>query len=67
VPKIPSPPAAPEGNCYNDAAQVPDEKILSDLAGALDRSLPVPLGVQLRGLIEFGIALGELPAGRRLP
>jgi DNA-binding transcriptional regulator YhcF (GntR family) len=67
VTKIPSPSAAPEGNCYNAAAQISDEKILSDLAGALDRSLPVPLGVQLRGLIEFGIALGELPAGRRLP
>jgi len=25
------------------------------------------LGVQLRGLIEFGIALGELPSGVRLP
>lgn len=42
-------------------------RILSNLAGALDRTLPVPLGVQLRGLIEFGIALGELPAGQRLP
>ena len=37
------------------------------LAGALDRTLPVPLGTQLRGLIEFGIALGELPTGQRLP
>ena len=27
----------------------------------------MPLGTQLRGLIEFGIALGELPAGQRLP
>nr|WP_281409319.1 GntR family transcriptional regulator [Microvirga terricola] len=25
------------------------------------------MGIQLRGLIEFGIALGELPAGQRLP
>jgi DNA-binding transcriptional regulator YhcF (GntR family) len=41
--------------------------ILGQLAGSLDRSLPVPLGTQLRGLIEFGIALGELPAGQRLP
>ncbi|MBP6850141.1 MAG: GntR family transcriptional regulator [Rhodoferax sp.] len=41
--------------------------ILAQLAGSLDRSLPVPLGTQLRGLIEFGIALGELPAGQRLP
>ena len=43
------------------------ERILVGLAGSIDRSLPVPLGVQLRGLIEFGIALGELPAGVRLP
>src|SRR6185437_13651133 len=34
---------------------------------AIDRELPVPLGVQLRGLIEYGIACGELPAGSRLP
>jgi DNA-binding transcriptional regulator YhcF (GntR family) len=33
----------------------------------VDRSLPVPLGVQLRGLIEFGIACGDLSAGERLP
>ena len=26
----------------------------------IDRDLPVPLGVQLRGLIEYGIACGEL-------
>jgi DNA-binding transcriptional regulator YhcF (GntR family) len=33
----------------------------------LDRSLPVPLGVQLRGRIRYGIACGELRAGERLP
>ena len=38
-----------------------------DIATAIDRSLPVPLGVQLRGLLEYGIACGELPAGARLP
>ena len=43
------------------------QHILAQLAGSLDRSLPVPLGTQLRGLIEFGIALGELPAGQCLP
>ncbi|MET0745992.1 MAG: GntR family transcriptional regulator [Microvirga sp.] len=42
-------------------------RILTDLAEALDRTLPVPLGIQLRGLIEFGIALGELRPGQRLP
>jgi DNA-binding transcriptional regulator YhcF (GntR family) len=54
-------------SCYVDTEQTPEERILVNLANALDRSLPVPLGVQLRGLIEFGIALGELPTGQRLP
>lgn len=56
-----------EGSCYSETVQQAEDRILSNLASALDRSLPVPLGVQLRGLIEFGIALGELPAGQRLP
>jgi DNA-binding transcriptional regulator YhcF (GntR family) len=34
---------------------------------SVDRDLPVPLGVQLRGLIEYGIACGELMPGARLP
>ncbi|WP_227309380.1 GntR family transcriptional regulator [Acidisoma cellulosilyticum] len=34
---------------------------------ALDRSLPVLLGVQLRGRIKYGIACGELRPGERLP
>ncbi|MFC4454028.1 GntR family transcriptional regulator [Deinococcus sonorensis] len=33
----------------------------------IDRSLNVPLGVQLRGQIEYGIAGGELARGSRLP
>ncbi len=33
----------------------------------LDRELPIPLGTQLRGLIEFGIGFGELQPGDRLP
>ncbi len=56
-----------EGIRYTESEQTPDERILASLADALDRSLPVPLGIQLRGLIEFGIALGELPTGQRLP
>jgi DNA-binding transcriptional regulator YhcF (GntR family) len=40
---------------------------LIDIAKALDRSLPVPLSVQLKGLIEYGIACGELAEGTRLP
>ncbi len=34
---------------------------------SVDRDLPVPLGVQLRGLIEYGIICGELLPGARLP
>ncbi|MDX7950516.1 GntR family transcriptional regulator [Lichenihabitans sp. Uapishka_5] len=33
----------------------------------LDRALPVPLGAQLRGLVEYGIACGEFRPGDRLP
>ncbi|MBZ6075806.1 GntR family transcriptional regulator [Microvirga puerhi] len=40
---------------------------MADLASALDRTLPVPLGIQLRGLIEFGISLGEMLPGQKLP
>ncbi len=36
-------------------------------AYAVDRDLPVALGVQLRGLVEFGIGLGTLRPGERLP
>ena len=42
----------------------PSARVLGNLAGALDRTLPVPLGVQLRGLVEYGIACGELPPGQ---
>jgi DNA-binding transcriptional regulator YhcF (GntR family) len=34
---------------------------------AIDRSLPIALGVQLRGLVEYGVACGELGPGERLP
>jgi DNA-binding transcriptional regulator YhcF (GntR family) len=54
-------------NCDSLIEQSSAEKILVGLAGSIDRTLPVPLGVQLRGLIEFGIALGELSSGVRLP
>jgi DNA-binding transcriptional regulator YhcF (GntR family) len=33
----------------------------------LDRTLPISLGQQLRGLIEYGVACGELKRGERLP
>ncbi|MCP5083989.1 MAG: GntR family transcriptional regulator [Alphaproteobacteria bacterium] len=34
---------------------------------AIDPDLPLPLGVQLRGLIEYGVTTGELAPGSRLP
>jgi DNA-binding transcriptional regulator YhcF (GntR family) len=47
--------------------QQPGAPIIGTVAAALDRTLPVPLGVQLRGLIEYGIACGELASGTQLP
>ena len=34
---------------------------------SLDRTLGIPVGVQLRGQIEYGIACGEIERGARLP
>ncbi len=34
---------------------------------AVDRTLPIPVGVQLRGQIEYGIAIGEFASGEKLP
>jgi len=34
---------------------------------SLDRALPVPIGVQLKGQIEYGIVSGELRPGEQLP
>ncbi len=34
---------------------------------SLDRDLPVPIGVQLKGQIEYGIVSGELRPGEQLP
>lgn len=33
----------------------------------LDRSLPIPVGVQLRGQLEYGVACGDIKRGGRLP
>ena len=46
---------------------MPGDARLINIASAIDRNLPVPLGVQLRGLLEYGIACGEMPVGTRLP
>ncbi|CUH40924.1 HTH-type transcriptional repressor YtrA [Jannaschia seosinensis] len=37
------------------------------LARALDRTSSVPVSVQLRGALEYGIASGDIPPGTRLP
>lgn len=37
------------------------------LFSAIDRSLPLPVALQLRGLVEYGIAIGSLREGQRLP
>lgn len=33
----------------------------------LDRSLPIPVGVQLRGQLEYGVACGDIKRGGQLP
>ena len=40
---------------------------LRPIVSAVDRSSPIPVSVQLRGALEFGIATAELPEGMRLP
>lgn len=42
-------------------------ELLLSLVTGIDRNLPVALHVQLRGVIEYGILLGQLPAGLKLP
>lgn len=37
------------------------------IAAAIDRASSVPVSVQLRGALEFGIASGDLASGLRLP
>ena len=40
---------------------------MNRIVEAIDRTSSVPVSVQLRGALEFGIASGDLPAGGRLP
>ncbi|MGY6633475.1 MAG: GntR family transcriptional regulator [Alkalilacustris sp.] len=48
------------------AVRPPSDPVLPLLA-AIDRGLGIPVSVQLRGALEFGIALGRLAPGLRLP
>lgn len=43
------------------------EQVANRIAAAIDRGLSVPVSVQLRGALEYGIASGDLPAGSQLP
>lgn len=43
------------------------ENALARLEAAVDRSLAIPITVQLRGALEYGIATGEIPSGAQLP
>ena len=40
---------------------------LSRIAHAIDPASSVPVSVQLRGALEYGIAAGDIPPGSRLP
>ncbi|MDP2085043.1 MAG: GntR family transcriptional regulator [Gemmobacter sp.] len=48
-----------------DDRPIPDA--LQPIVAAVDRASPIPVSVQLRGALEFGIAAGELPPGTQLP
>lgn len=43
------------------------DQSIQRIVEAVDRDSSVSLSVQLKGALEFGIALGDLPAGARLP
>ncbi len=43
------------------------DQAMDRIVEAVDRTSSVPVSVQLRGALEFGIASGELPEGGRLP
>lgn len=48
-----------------DKRPLPDA--LRPIMAAVDRASPIPLSVQLRGALEFGIATAVLPPGTQLP
>lgn len=45
----------------------PAQETAPRFAFHIDRSLSVPVGVQLRGQIEYGVACGEIPRGAQMP
>jgi DNA-binding transcriptional regulator YhcF (GntR family) len=54
------------GGTFEEAA-AERGSITDFLVRALDRNLPVPVGAQLKGLIEYGIACGALRQGEKMP
>lgn len=50
----------------HDAASAAEDAF-SRIARAIDRASSVPVSVQLRGGLEYGIGTGEIPVGARLP
>ena len=49
------------------SASQPAQAAPRSLSLSIDRTLGIPLGAQLRGQIEYGIACGEIERGARLP
>jgi GntR family transcriptional regulator len=43
------------------------EQTLARIAAAIDPQSSVPVSVQLRGALEYGIAMGDIPPNTRLP
>jgi GntR family transcriptional regulator len=50
-----------------DDIQAQLDNAIERIVVSIDRTLAVPLSVQLRGALEYGIATGDLPAGAQLP
>ena len=56
-------------HCYdmNTISHLSLDAALSRIAMAIDASSSIPISVQLRGALEYGIATGDIPPGSRLP
>src|SRR5262245_13163680 len=67
VPRLSPAIAAAEVKCYEIVGQQARGAFRGDMEFTVDPGLPVALGVQLRGLIEYGVACGQLMPGDRLP
>ncbi|WP_373002662.1 GntR family transcriptional regulator [Hyphomonas sp.] len=70
----PSDPVVADGEANGVRAQgadrlgpAPEGAMLELLTAGLDRDAPIALNVQMRGVIEYGILMGSVPAGTRLP